>query len=77
MKGGDTGRNTFDSSMVRPIELPLPSVQQQTLKVPQIPDTVLQVGKQQWQDGQRLFPGGLHSVGRETENKCTREYILQ
>lgn len=47
MKGADKGRNTFDSSVVRQIELPFPSAQQQTLMVHQFPDAVPQVGKQQ------------------------------
>lgn len=47
MKGGEKERDSFDSSVGRPIELPFPSVQQPTLKVQQVPGTVLRVGRQQ------------------------------
>ena len=78
MKGADRERDTSHSSVVRPIEPPFPSVQQQTLKVPQVPDaSSTRQGNSSDKVNCLSVPRGLHSVGRQTENKSTQEYILE
>ena len=60
---------------MRLTEPPFPPVQQQTPKVPQVPDaSFTRQGNSSDEVNCLSVPRGLHSVGRQTENKSTEIY---
>ena len=75
MQGADQERDTSHSGLVRLIEPPFPPVQQQTPKVPQVPDaSFTRQGNSSDEVNCLSVSRGLHSVGRQTENKSTGIY---